>query len=169
MREARDQTVPGAAGARGSDDFCASGMVHRSPSTCAGSSSQTAYSAYSPTPMQCVDGAANSSVLSSPGAVREQRNPTPGVAGLDESNAQANTGDGNLQGVLVGGGEAWASQQAVQPWRMGLRDPGGKVASWLGSSASSPLPGSGAERPNVESHIERDGESDGVTSSLQGP
>ena len=36
MREARDQTVPGAAGARGSDDFSATGLVHRSPSMFSG-------------------------------------------------------------------------------------------------------------------------------------
>ena len=79
--EADGQTIAGATGgARGSDGFRASGMVHRSPSTCAGSTNPTAYSSQPPAPVQRFDGASDGGVLPPNGAVRYERTRRFGVA-----------------------------------------------------------------------------------------
>ena len=78
--EADSQTIAGATGARGSDGFRASGMVHRSPSTCAGSTNPTANSSQPPAPVQRFDGASDGGVLPPNGAVRDERTRRSGVA-----------------------------------------------------------------------------------------
>ena len=92
--EADGQTIAGPTGARGSDGVRASGMVHRSTSTCAGNTNPTANSAQSPAPVQRFDGASDGGVLPPNGAVRDEGDRRSGVAGGEQVEAEADAGVG---------------------------------------------------------------------------